>query len=129
MTAPRSIAGIGFRGAATATSLIDALRRAGADQACPLGVPATKADHPAVLSLAKFGYSILPLTRDELAAAPTLTNSPASHAAHGTGSVAEACAIAAARRIFGRHARLAGPRSISGDGMATAAVAHQGDPA
>ncbi|MFT4151918.1 MAG: precorrin methylase, partial [Paracoccaceae bacterium] len=38
-------------------------------------------------------------------------------------SVAEACALAA----LGPGARLAGPRSISGDGMATAALALFGE--
>jgi cobalt-precorrin 5A hydrolase len=41
----------------------------------------------------------------------------------GTGSVAEASALAAA----GPGARLLGPRVISGDGLATAAIAERKD--
>lgn len=121
------IAGIGFREAAAVASVLDALDRAGAGHVRRLAVPQAKARHPAVLGLAALGYHILPIAPDVLAATPTLTASAASRAAHGSGSVAEACALAALAQA-GWSGRLAGPRAISGDGMATAALALTGDP-
>ena len=54
-----------------------------------------------------------------LTAQATSTQSPASRASRGTGSVAEAAALAAA----GPGARLLSPRVISADGRATCALA------
>lgn len=113
------IAGIGFRSAATVSSLRDALARAGAPDPCRVALPETKAAHPACAELAMQGFTLIPVTAAAMQAAPTHTRSAHALAAHGTGSVAEACALAAA----GPGARLKGPRSISGDGMATAALA------
>lgn len=113
------IAGIGFRESASPASILDALERAGGAGLRRLAVPQVKARHPAILSLAQLGYHITPVGAADLAAAPTLTDSAAARAAHGTGSVAEGCALVAA----GPGARLLAPRSISADGMATAALA------
>lgn len=120
-------AGIGFREAATVESLLDALARAGAADLRRIALPAVKARHPAALSLAAMGYVLVPVDAAALAATPTLTESPAARAAHATGSVAEACALAAA----GPGARLAAARAVSGDHCATAARAFPvaGDPA
>lgn len=120
------IAGIGFRDGAGVASILDALDRAGAADVRRLAVPLAKARHPAVLGLAALGYHILPVAPEILAATPTLTASAASRAAHGTGSVAEGCALAALAQS-GCAAWLAGPRAISGDGMATAALALTGE--
>lgn len=56
---------------------------------------------------------------DHLAAQPVLTRSAASQATYGTGSVAEAAALAAA----GPGARLLSARLISPDRLATCAIA------
>jgi cobalt-precorrin 5A hydrolase len=66
----------------------------------------------------------IPLAPEALAGVPTPTHSPASLAAYGTGSVAEASALVAA----GAGACLLSPRHISPDRLATCALA-QGIPA
>lgn len=117
------IAGIGFREAAGPASIRDALERAGGAGLRDLALPERKARHPAVRALARLGYRIHPVTAEALSAAVTLTDSAAARAAHGTGSVSEGCALVAA----GPGARLLAPRSISGDGLATAAIAVKGN--
>ncbi|QEW22011.1 Cobalamin biosynthesis protein CbiG [Marinibacterium anthonyi] len=111
------VAGFGFREGAGVESLADALAAAGGPAPEALATLPGKADHPAFAALAH--RLALPVR----AAAPdgraTLTQSPASLAIHGTGSVAEATALAAA----GAHARLLGPRAVSFDRMATCAIA------
>ncbi len=118
------IAGVGFREGASPASILDALTRAGAGDLRHVAVPLVKARHTAVQTLRQFGYRITEISAEALTAPQTLTNGAASRAAHGTGSVAEACALAA----LGPGAHLAGPRSISADGMATAALARTGEP-
>lgn len=120
---PVAVAGIGFREAAGADALLDALARAGGADLRRLAVPAPKVRHPAVLALAQLGYEIVPIAAAVLMRQDTLTDSAASRAAHGTGSVAEACALAALE-----GGQLTGPRVISADGMATAAIVLAGDP-
>lgn len=117
------IAGIGFRGAATMASVLDALERAGARGCHRLALPQDKLRQPAALALCEAGYLLIPIAPQAMSAQSTLSDGPVSRAARGTGSVAEACALAAA----GAGARLAGPRAISGDRMATAALAVTGD--
>ncbi|NML10597.1 cobalamin biosynthesis protein [Sphingobium sp. AR-3-1] len=68
---------------------------------------------------AALGLPLLGLSPDALAAVTTPTRSPASLKARGVGSVAEACALAAA----GARARLLRTRHISPDRMATCAIA------
>ncbi|MFT3687947.1 cobalamin biosynthesis protein [Paenirhodobacter sp.] len=115
------IAGIGLREAATPASVLDALARAGGAALRHLAVPAPKVRHPAIASLTRLGYTVTPIPPEALDR-PTLTDSRHARAAFGTGSVAEACALAA---IPG--ARLLGPRAVSADRLATAAIA-TGDP-
>ncbi|SDY31179.1 cobalamin biosynthesis protein [Citreimonas salinaria] len=113
------VAGFGFRAAATADSLRDALARAGKD-ADALATAADKAEAPAFRALADaLSLPVTAVPPEALAAQETATHSEASLAAHGTGSVAEAAALAAA----GPGARLLAPRAISGDRMATCALA------
>jgi len=112
-------AGFGFRSAATADSLADALARAGGAPDL-LATVADKAQSPAILDLAaRKRLPVAAVGAAALAAQTTLTQSGASLLAHGTGSVAEAAALAAA----GPSARLMGRRAISGDGLATCALA------
>lgn len=113
------IAGIGFREAAQVESLLDALARAGAADLRHIALPEVKARHQAAMQLSRLGYHLHPVSAAALTAPATLTDSAASRAAHGTGSVSEACALAA----IGPGARLIAPRAISADGMATAAIA------
>lgn len=113
------MAGIGLRAAATPASILDALARAGGQDLRCFALPDAKARHPAVIALAAKGFRIVEIPSAALATIPTLTESAAARAAFATGSVAEACALAAA----GPGARLAAPRAVSLDGMATAAIA------
>lgn len=111
------VAGFGFRRAATFDSLCDALAATG-------GAPdalATAADKaPALAPLAaRLGLPVHAVPPDALTAAQTQTDSTASRTHRGTGSMAEAAALAAA----GPGAQLLAPRAISTDRMATCALA------
>jgi cobalt-precorrin 5A hydrolase len=118
---PVAVAGIGFRSNATLTSVLDALQRAGADGLHHLALPEAKARTALAAALSQLGYQLIPIAADDLPGVKTLTESAASRAAHGAGSVAEACALLGA----GARSRLLAPRSPSFDHMATAAVARQ----
>lgn len=113
------VAGFGFRPGVTLSALQDALARAGG---------ATGVTHLA--TLAQKRGALAPLARvldlpvvavdpEELRGVPTPTRSERIEAMFGTGSVAEASALTAA----GPGARLRGPRVVSADGTATAAIA------
>ncbi|MEM8578193.1 MAG: cobalamin biosynthesis protein [Pseudomonadota bacterium] len=110
------VAGFGFRSAAQTASLRDALARTG-------GTPnllATAADKASSAAFTALGAELsLPTRGVDPAGQHTLTQSAASQAARGTGSVAEASALAAA----GPGARLLGRRVISADRQATCALA------
>jgi len=113
------VAGIGFRGAASVTSLLDAIARAGGG-ADLLATAAAKVEAPVARALAaELGVPLRGVPRESLAAEKVLTHSTRVAQRFGTGSVAEAAALAAA----GPGARLLGPRAVSGDGLATAAIA------
>ncbi len=113
------VAGLGFREGASVESLLDALARAGGRDLRRVALPEVKARHPAVITLIQLGYHVTPIPAAKLSSQTTHSQSAASQAAHGTGSVAEGCALAA----LGTGATLLAPRSISGDHMATAALA------
>lgn len=117
------VAGFGFRSRVTLAALQDALQRAGgAEGVTHLATLAEKAR-----GLEPLGQILkLPVLALEAAALqdqPTLTRSGRVQALHGTGSVAEAAALAGA----GPGAKLRGPRAVSADGTATAAIA-EGQP-
>lgn len=118
-------AGFGFRAGATADSLADALGRAGGTG--DVAVLATADDKAASRTFRDFaeclGLPVRGIDAESLAAQQTATRSAASLAARGTGSLAEAAALAAA----GPGARLLAGRCISGDGMATCALARGKD--
>jgi cobalt-precorrin 5A hydrolase len=115
------VAGFGFRGAATAESLLDALDKARGPQAPALLATAEdKAAAPALQALsARLGLPIHAVTLDALAQVETPTRSATVRALRGSGSVAEAAALVAA----GPGASLLGPRAVSADRMATCALA------
>lgn len=113
------VAGFGFRSATTLEALQDALARAGGARGVThLATLEAKAPALEPLGLA-LGLPVVALSPEDLADQPTLTRSDRVEALHGTGSVAEAAALAAA----GRGARLLGPRVVSADQTATAAIA------
>ncbi|MBN8294778.1 cobalamin biosynthesis protein [Rhodobacter sp. NTK016B] len=108
------VAGFGFSTRATLASLQGALAATGGTP----GALATLADKaPALAPLAR--KMNLPLIEVSGPLPDTPTQSPASLSARGTGSVAEACALAAA----GPGAYLMAPRAVSPDGLATCALA------
>jgi cobalt-precorrin 5A hydrolase len=112
------VAGLGFRSAVTQETLANLLLEAGEINA--LATLADKATHPAFLALAAaFNLPIRPIARAQLAGLATPTRSCRIEQGFGTGSVAEACALAAA----GPGARLITPRITSADGMATLSIA------
>jgi cobalt-precorrin 5A hydrolase len=113
------VAGFGFRSGATLAALQDALQRAGgADGVTHLATPAAKAAGLALLGQT-LGLPVLAIAPEVLTRQATVTQSHRVAALYGAGSVAEAAALAGA----GPGARLRGPRAVSGDGTATAAIA------
>lgn len=118
------VAGLGFRTSATVASLREALDAAGgSDGLAAVATVSDKADAPALKVLAQeLGLPIRGIPAAILAEIKTATQSEFIKARFGTGSVAEAAAVAAA----GRGARLISVRAVSQDRMATAAIA-EGD--
>jgi cobalt-precorrin 5A hydrolase len=117
------VAGIGFRSAATVTSLRDAYDRAGG-AAEAVATVTGKADADTFAAFARdLGLPVIRVEVDALVAQPVLSRSARVAERFRTGSLAEAAALAAA----GPGARLLGSRAVSGDGMATAAIAERTD--
>ncbi|SEN19042.1 cobalamin biosynthesis protein [Halomonas caseinilytica] len=114
------VAGFGFRRSATLASLAEALDRL---ETChgPVDRLAVAASmRPLVQALGEARGLVTRSVADlDLTSVATLTDSRHSRQSRGTGSVAEAVALLAA----GPGARLLGPRLISTDRRATAAVA------
>ncbi|WGR95095.1 cobalamin biosynthesis protein [Bradyrhizobium sp. ISRA443] len=118
------VAGLGFRRDTTLASLREALRAAGGFEGlAAVATVSDKADAPVLKSLAhELGLPIRSIPAGMLAEIVTVTQSDFIKEKFGTGSVAEAAAVAAA----GRGARLIAARTVSQDRMATAAIA-EGD--
>ena len=111
------VAGFGFSSRASTASLRDALAITG-ETVDALATLADKADALAALAQ-ELGLPMIPVT----APLPdTPTQSPHSLRERGTGSVAEACALAAA----GAGGYLRCTRVTSGDRLATCAIAQGG---
>lgn len=119
------VAGFGYRTGAQADSLSAAfdLARAGRPPITALAAPADKTSLLAALAV-PLGIPLIAVAPQALRATPTPTQSPASLAARGAGSVAEAAALAAA----GPGARLIARRHISPDRMASCAIAERLEP-
>ncbi len=114
------VAGFGFRKGAGVESLLAALEATGATGVTKIATAEGKADALAIRALAEQLHLPLEAVSDAaLPAAEVLTQSEKSTAMYGTGSLSEAAALIAA----GPGARLLGPRVISGDTMATCAIA------
>ncbi len=124
------VAGFGFRRGATLPSLRDALRQAltQAPQATAITLLATAHDKAAAPGLralaAELGLPVCAVPHVQMAATPTTTDHAVVRARRGTGSTAEAAALAAARlQGGGDGATLLQPRAISTDRQATCALA------
>lgn len=120
------VAGFGYRAAAGVSSLRDAFDAA-CDQVASsmqsvsitaLAAPADKARLVAELGQT-LELPVIAVEEHQLTAMPTQTQSENSFQARGTGSVAEAAALAGA----GEGATLLCPRVVSQDRMATCALA------
>lgn len=119
-----SVAGFGFRAAATTESLKHALELALAQTDAPITLTALatawdKATAPAFVRFAaEWGLPVLAIPADALRAQPAHTSAyvPARYGEH---SLAESSALAAASP----GAQLRGPRCVSPDRLATAAIA------
>lgn len=120
------VAGFGFRKNATLASLRDALEQAGgATNLTLIATAFDKAETPLFRELAKaLKLPVQGISQSDIKAAPVTTHSAESQRARGTGSLAEACALAA----FVSPARLVTPRCISTDKMATCAIAEGNAP-
>jgi cobalt-precorrin 5A hydrolase len=118
------VAGLGFRAGASAAQLAEALALAGGtDGLSALSTIAPKADDPALRALGRqVGLPVIGIPKADIASMTTPTRSARIEAAFGTGSLAEASALAAA----GPGARILVARVVTPDGMATAAIA-EGD--
>lgn len=127
------VAGFGFRAGASVESLRAALQLALAQ--CGVGPPAppsllllaTAHDKAGAACLETLAASLqLPvraIAAAEMAAMPTLTDRAWVRARRGTGSVAEAAALAAAQQLSSAGAALLQPRVVSPDRLATCAIA------
>ncbi len=117
------VMGIGFRAAADLASLQDAMRLALENAGGPLDAlvtEAAKSREKVFRELAQtMGLPGLGVTQTDLERMITPTQSRRIQDRFGTGSLAEAAALAAA----GPTARLVAKRVVSGDGKATAAIA------
>lgn len=114
-----SVAGLGFRAAATLASLDELLLRLDLTPGAQLALPAFRQIHPLTGELQARGFGIRFIPEAALRGVSTPTRSPRVLARFGTGSIAEACALVAA----GPAARIILPRVVSTDGCATAALA------
>lgn len=113
------VAGLGFRAAATADDLAEALALAGG-AVDMLATDRRKAGAPVLAELAaRTGLTVRAV---DVSGTETPTASARVRQAFGTGSVAEAAALRAA----GRNGRLVLGRVVAPNGMATVAVA-EGD--
>lgn len=122
------VLGVGLRAHATAAALrglwqqARALLPAPVDGFCALAVLEGKEQHPALAGwLGPAPAPVLAVPLEALRQQPVATQSPRLQARYGTGSVAEAAALAAA----GPQAQLLLPRRVAADGSATLAVARR----
>jgi cobalt-precorrin 5A hydrolase len=115
------VAGLGFRKEATIEALREVLTAVGGARGLDALATATdKAEAAVIVALAhELGLTIKPVSAEVLARVETATHSARIETMFGTGSLAEAAALAAA----GPRARLVSLRTISRDKAATAAIA------
>lgn len=117
------VAGLGFKRGVSLASLREVLVAAGAEDLAAIATVSDKSQTPVLQMLAReFDLPIRAVPEAVLARIDTPTQSEFVQARFGTGSIAEATALAAA----GRSARLVSTRKISKDRTATVAIA-EGD--
>ncbi len=118
------VAGFGFRASATEDSLRDALALTAVAHVDAIATPTDKAHSSTLQAFAKAqNLPILEIGARKMQTMQTLTQSAKVREKRGTGSVAEACALAA----LTADATLTTPRVVSADRLATCAIA-QGEP-
>lgn len=127
------VAGFGFRAGASLQSLHAALREAlaqcGIEHLPPgaLVLIATAQDKAGAACLqalaASLNLPVCAVAAAEIASTATPTESAPVRARRGTDSVAEAAALAAARKFASGRAQLLRPRAVSPDRLATCAIA------
>ncbi|MDM0019179.1 cobalamin biosynthesis protein [Variovorax saccharolyticus] len=131
------VAGFGFRSGATLASLRDALAHATAalQPAMPaqaialLATAHDKADAPCLRALADaLGVPVCAVEAARMNATATLTDHATVRMLRGSGSTAEAAALAAALIHAGPGAALLHPRAVSTDRLATCALAARTQP-
>lgn len=114
------VAGFGYRGAATVASLRAALAATGHATPDALAVPDDKTGAACIRALAQeTGIAVHGVDAAALQAQDTPTQAERVIEKRGTGSVAEACALA----VAGAGAVLLTTRHISDDRMASCAIA------
>ncbi|WP_306113525.1 MULTISPECIES: cobalamin biosynthesis protein [unclassified Roseovarius] len=120
------VAGIGYRQAATLADLQAALALTGATPTALASV-AGKADGEVMVQLARnLNLPVIAVTEEQIADLDTATQSARIKARFGTGSLAEAVALAGAGHgAAGAIAHLTVPRVQTDNGMATAAIAER----
>jgi cobalt-precorrin 5A hydrolase len=126
------VAGFGFRSGATLASLRDALAHAAAavqpkvpvQSIALLAAAQDKADAPCLRALAEaLGVPVCAVEAARMNATVTLSDHARVRALRGSGSTAEAAALAAALMHAGPGATLLHPRVVSTDRLATCAIA------
>lgn len=126
------VAGFGFRSGATLASLRDALAHAAAAlqptvsvrSIALLATAQDKADAPSLRALAdELGLPVCAVEAARMNATVTLTDHATVRVLRGSGSTAEAAALAAALMRGGPGATLLHPRAVSTDRLATCAIA------
>ncbi|ASJ71889.1 cobalamin biosynthesis protein [Granulosicoccus antarcticus] len=116
------VAGLGFRRQVSLASLLEVMSRVQFEHGKPdaLATSVSKSDAgPLQLLALTLGLPLLSIEPEQLARQETHTQSARQQGLFGTGSLAEAAALAAA----GPEACLLLTRIVSADGMATAALA------
>ena len=121
------VAGIGFRQSASVKDLRAALDLTGCAQPDALASITTKASAPQMQKLAAdMDLPVIALTEDDIRGVETPTNSNRIQARFGTGSLAEATALAAAKQGQpDATVQLLAPRVTTDNGLATAAIAQR----
>ncbi|MBO6897023.1 MAG: cobalamin biosynthesis protein [Shimia sp.] len=117
------VAGFGFRASATEDSLRGALEMTAVAHVDAIATPTDKAHSNALQAFAKaHNLPVLEIDASAMQAVETQTQSAKVREKRGTGSVAEACALAVLK-----NATLTISRVVSADRLATCAIA-QGEP-
>lgn len=121
------VAGIGFRQSASTADLRAALALTGCAQPDALASIAAKASAPQMQQLATdMGLPVIALAEDNIQGIETPTQSNRIQARFGTGSLAEAAALAAAKQGQPEATvQLLALRVITDNGLATAAIAQR----